>query len=369
MRFIYSFWSVIRFSCQLAAVFCHLPASLSVPLFRVAMATGLLLSLSPLSWGQENLYGVIEYQDTQYHVGAGDVIGVQVYHQPDFSQTEILVRDDGNASFSGVGELQVSGKTVTEIQKLLAERIGELVIEPIVTVTITQTKPGTVYLTGAVKHPGMYQLTTQSSKSLSANQPIARVDFRISNILANSGGVTMNADLSNIEVKRAVTGEVKRVDLWKVLKEGSATEDIRVQSGDGIHVPTLSQATISDADYELLLKSPYGPGSFPVRVIGEVGTPGVYELEGGSPYLNSVIAKAGGYKPGAHKSSIAIRRFEAGEKVTTMYVSPQEVDTLLKPNDIVYIPEQGLYKTSRFFEAVARVFSPFTSGIFAFRAF
>jgi polysaccharide export outer membrane protein len=331
-----------------------------------------LLATTPLvSWANpspeqvelQTIQGKIEYNDNNYRVGPGDILSFQVYHQPDMGQADILVRQDGNASFNGIGELNVAGLTVDEITQALSFRIAELVRDPIVTVTISQTRPATIYLAGAVLHPGMYQMNTNQAKGVNAGTTAnARIDMRVSNILANSGGVQLNADLTNVEVRRGgKISETKRINLWKVLKEGAREQDIWVQSGDTIYVPALDKIAMSEADYNLLLLSAIGPGTFPVRVIGEVNTPGVFDLGGTSPYLASAIAKAGGYKYSANKKMIAIRRFTPNNSSTTLFVEPEKEDVTLRPNDVIFISENKIYAAGRFMETVSKVFSPITS--------
>lgn len=323
----------------------------------LAISMAIICLLSPLSFSADLKAG-IEYTKGSYRIGPGDVLGISVYHQDDLSQNDILVRDDGFASFKGVGEVAVGGKTVDQVNQLLKARISELVNEPIITITVSQLRSGSVYLAGAVKRPGMLQLASSSSEL--GNKASLRMDLRLSNVLANAGGVNLNADLSKVEVRQANSSEVICVNLWKMLKEGDRNEDIMIQTGDSVYVPELTNVAMTEDDYDLLLRSTIGPKYFPVRIIGQVGTPGLYELTGDSPYLNSVIAQAGGYKDSANQKLIAIRRFE-GANVDTLYVDPSKTDIMLKPNDVVYISDKGIYKAGRFFETVAKVLSPFSS--------
>lgn len=336
----------------------------------VALLLTLIVTLlgTSLAFG-EKLIGSVTFTESSYRVGAGDVLSFHVYHQDDLNQSNILVRSDGLASFNGVGELRVEGKSIGEIQKMLENSLSDLVKQPIVTVTVTQTRPGTIYLAGAVKHPGMYQLSTGNQNSMtgpSSSGPISRIDLRLSNILANAGGVKMNADLSNVRITRqGRDGEESiAVDLWKMLRSGDGSQDVMLQSGDAISIPELPSMAMSDADYDLVLNSSIGPDTFPVRVIGELKTPGVYYLPGNSPYLNSAVAMAGGFTQEANKKIIAIRRFTKDNDASTIYVDPNKLDIVLRPNDVVYVSERGLAKTSRFFERVGQILKPFTDSAF-----
>lgn len=329
----------------------------------------LFMLAAPVAFSQD-LKATISFTDSAYRIGPGDVLSFNVYHQEDFNQNNILVRSDGMASFNGVGELPVSGKSVAEVQRMLESEIGELVKNPIVTLSISQTKPGTIYLSGAVKHPGMYQLSTGNQNSTNGsndNNPIHRIDLRLSNILSNAGGVNMDADLGQIQVtRRNPHGEMTMsVDLWKMLKDGDSSQDVMLQSGDSIYIPQLPKMAMNDEEYDLVLNSSIGPESFPVRVIGDLNSPGIYYLPGNSPYLNSAIAMAGGYKSSASQNMVAIRRFTNEVDVSTLYVDPRKTDIVLRPNDIVYISEKKMHKAGKFFEQVNKILAPFTNAAFS----
>jgi polysaccharide export outer membrane protein len=296
-------------------------------------------------------------------------LSVQVYGQTDLSQTDILVREDGRATFNNIGELQVAGRTVADVEADVREHLSELFVKPIVTLNIVQTRPGVIYLSGAVMHPGMYQLNTSQSKNAVQQQPVTRIDMRLTNVLTNAGGVTLAADLSRVQIKRSYTGIQENVNLWNVLKHASADEDVWLQSGDSVYVPERTTATISDEDYKLLLSSTIGPTNFVVRVVGQVGTPGLVQLDSRSPYLDSAIASVGGYKVDANRSAVIVRRFTGPNTFDTFKVDINQQDLLLKPNDVVFVPEQGFFKTARYFEAVGRILQPFVLAITPFYVF
>lgn len=313
------------------------------------------------------LQAKVSISNRLYRVGSGDVLSVNVYHQKDLEQPSVLIRADGQASFSGVGEVPVGGKTIDEITESLRYAYSELIKDPIVSVSLVKTRAGVIYVAGAVKKPGMYQLSTTEKESGGSGESakVIRVDLRLSNVLANAGGVTLDADLRNIQIRREGE-ELYTSDLFKLLENGNPADDIPLLSGDTVYVPKLDNMALTDKEMEMVLRSPIGPTDFPVRVIGEVSKPGVYALTGESPFLNSAIAAAGGFKEGANKNLIAIRRFSSdGQNMTTMYVKPDRIDATLRPNDVVFISERAVYKNGRFFEQVAKVLSPFTTTLTA----
>lgn len=354
------------------------PSSPARRQFIAIIITTLLVLAGLSSASAENITGQLQFAEGSYRINVGDILSVNVYNQPDLSANGILVRSDGNASFNGVGEIQVAGKTIREASLLLDSQIRELVKEPRVTLTVSEIRPPSVYLAGAVMRPGMLQAgntnaivsnggsnannTNGSSTSAQTNSSISanRMDFRLSSVLAAAGGAKLNADLANVTVTR--DGELfKTVNLWNLLKSGSPQEDLVLQNGDSVYIPELPYQALDDETYRLLLSSAIGPQVFPVRIIGDVKTPGVYDLNSASPFLNSAIAKGGGYNYGANRNVVAIRRFTGENKFTTLHIDPQRHDFMLRPNDVIFVSEQKVYKAGRFGENAAKILSPFTS--------
>lgn len=316
-------------------------------------------------WAQ-GLTGQLQFAESTYRINVGDILSLNVYNQPDLSHTGILVRSDGNASFNGIGEVHVAGKTVREVADLLESQLLELVRDPRVSLMVTESKPPTIYLAGAVMRPGTLQAGTSNAASASESEARSssasslRMDFRLSSVLAAAGGVKLNADLANVMITRD-SQPFKTVNLWNMLKDGSNESDVMLQNGDSVFIPELPDQALDDETYRLLLASSIGPRVFPVRLIGEVKTPGVYELNGTSPYLASALAKGGGFTDGANRKVVAIRRFSAENKFSNLFIDPNKHDFMLRPNDVVFISEMKAYRAGRFAETVSKVLSPFTN--------
>lgn len=329
------------------------------------LVTGISFAQTPQL--QSALTGQLQFAEGTYRINVGDILSVNVYNQPDLSSAGILVRSDGNASFNGIGEVQVAGKTIREVTDLLDSQVRELVRDPRISLTVTEAKPPSVYLAGAVMHPGMLQAGSSSASSGSetdgksgSSASSMRMDFRLSNVLGAAGGVKLNADLANVMVTRD-GAPYKTVNLWEMLKSGDNSSDIMLQNGDSVYVPELPDQALDDETYRLLLSSSIGPRTFPVRVIGEVKTPGVYDLNGTSPFLNSALSKSGGFNEGANRKVVALRRFTGQDKFSTIMIDPNKHDFMLRPNDVVFVSELKTYKAGRFAELASKVLAPFTN--------
>lgn len=317
----------------------------------------------------------VQYENDRYLLGPGDMLQVSVLDEPEYAQQNILVHPDGVAVFTGIGEIDVENRSITDVTQEITDRLKRTMVAPKVMLTLVSTRPSTLYLHGAVKQPGILQMATGAGSSASYhidnNNPLVKADMKLSSVLSSAGGVQMNADLANIQITREsahldengkIKKEVITANLWRMLKEGAKDQDILLQPGDVIYVPQAKAMAISDEDYDVLLRSPLGPKDFPVRIIGQVKTPGMYNLNGTSPFLNSALAQAGGFAPEANQKVIAVRRFSDDQQsFTTFFIEPKKGDIYLRPNDVLYISENKMYKSGRFFQQAANILSPFQS--------
>jgi protein involved in polysaccharide export with SLBB domain len=92
---------------------------------------------------------------SSYQVGPGDVIGLRVFDEPDFSLPNVRLNDAGTISLPIVGEISVLGRTVSEIERLVNDRLrGRVLVNPIVNVSLLQYR--TFFVQGQVRGPGTF---------------------------------------------------------------------------------------------------------------------------------------------------------------------------------------------------------------------
>ena len=90
----------------------------------------------------------------QYRLGAGDLISISVYDEPDLS-LEVRIGLSGKISFPLLGDVKVAGLSPKDIENKLLERLkGPFLVDPSVTVSIVEYRP--FYVTGEVEKPGSY---------------------------------------------------------------------------------------------------------------------------------------------------------------------------------------------------------------------
>ena len=90
---------------------------------------------------------------TDYRLVTGDKLRVEVYNQPQVSQT-LQVRPDGKITLPLIGDVVAAGRTPTDLRDAITTSLVEYVKNPAVTVIVVETTPQTIYVMGEVKTPG-----------------------------------------------------------------------------------------------------------------------------------------------------------------------------------------------------------------------
>ena len=167
--------------------------------------------------------GVVSAQEAGYTVKPGDGLEISVWKEPDL-QGPVLVTPDGAFSFPLVGQVDARGKTVTELQQIITERLAKYISDPVVTVSVRDIRGNKVFVIGQVNRPGEFIVNP-------------RVD--VMQALSMAGGTTAFASLNNITILRR-TGtkqEALRFDYTAVVRGKSLEQNIELRSGDIVVVP------------------------------------------------------------------------------------------------------------------------------------
>lgn len=87
-----------------------------------------------------------------YRLGPGDLVKIQVYGEDDLT-VESLVGDSGKISYPFLGDLQLTGKTLFELESFITRKLkGRYLVDPEVTVSILEYRQ--FFVNGHVKKPG-----------------------------------------------------------------------------------------------------------------------------------------------------------------------------------------------------------------------
>jgi polysaccharide export outer membrane protein len=160
----------------------------------------------------------------EYKIGAGDVLKITVWHEPDASLPSAVVLPSGRISVPLLHEVDVAGLTVPQLEKLLTDRFSSLINTPEVSVVVMQMNSKKIYLTGKVKREGplpyVYEMTVMQA-------------------LTEAGGVTDFAKKKAIYVLRTENGKQFKLpfDYAAVLKGEHLETNRTLVPGDMIVVP------------------------------------------------------------------------------------------------------------------------------------
>lgn len=240
----------------------------------------------------------------EYRLGAGDVIRVVVYQNPDLT-LETRVSETGFISFPLLGNVRIGGLGVSAAEKLIADGLknGNYVKSPQVTIVLLQIKGNQASVLGQVNRPGRY--------------PIETTDMRVTDLLANAGGVaTTGAEilvLSGIRGGKPFRMEIDLPSVFGASAEHGRPNDVVIQNGDVLWVD----------------RAPL------VYIYGEVQRPGPVRLERGMTVMQ-VLASGGGLTQRGTERGIRVHRKGADGKVQV--VQPG-MDDGVKDGDVVYVKE------------------------------
>ena len=161
---------------------------------------------------------------SDYRIGAGDVLQVVVWKEPEASAAGLVVRADGKISLPLVKETDVLGLSPSELEKSLAEKLGRYIHDADVTVLVTSINSRKVYMVGAVKKEGPVPL--QSSMT-------------VLQAISEAGGLNDYAKRKKIYVLRTEGGRQFRLpfDYQSVIRGERTEENVEVRPGDMIVVP------------------------------------------------------------------------------------------------------------------------------------
>ncbi|GAB4057301.1 exopolysaccharide export protein VpsN [Uliginosibacterium sediminicola] len=88
-----------------------------------------------------------------YKLGSGDVISIQVFGEEDLSREKVRLTDTGTVFMPGLGELSVRGKTLGDVERMIADGLrGRILVNPKVSVYVEEYRP--FFINGMVDKPG-----------------------------------------------------------------------------------------------------------------------------------------------------------------------------------------------------------------------
>lgn len=243
-----------------------------------------------------------------YVVGPGDEL--VLFLTGDVERTyQLPVTREGFIVIPQVGQVWVNGLTLEQVRDRLYTHLGRAYSGvrrgPEATtqfqVSLGRLRPNQVYVSGRVMQPGSYLVSSVASAL---------------NALYQAGGPTPTGSFRDVRLLRG--GDlVERLDLYAYLLQGDNLNDVRLEPGDVLFIPThLAQVSIE----------------------GVVPNPAIYEMRPGET-LADLVAFAGGLDAPAHLRRARITRILPPEERIAAGVDRTVVDVSLA--DVLRDPESA----------------------------
>lgn len=161
---------------------------------------------------------------SDYQIGAGDVLQVSVWKEPDASVQSTVVRPDGKISLPLVKEVAVAGLTISQAETFITQQLTKFITAPDVTVVVAAINSKKIYLTGAVKKEGPIAYTYRMT---------------VLQALSEAGGLTDYAKRKKIYILHDENGRQFTLpfDYDAVLRGQRMELNIYLTPGDTVVVP------------------------------------------------------------------------------------------------------------------------------------
>ena len=244
----------------------------------------------------------------EYTLGPGDVLRITIYGQGDLPP-EVVLSSDGSFTYPFIGHVQATGQTVPQLTAAMARRLAEgYLVDPQLTIAVTQYSSQQVYVLGAVQSPGVQTLkrnTTLLELIAAAGGPTPEAGTEV--ILARA----QPQDETRSTGRSQSNPEAVRVNLEKLLA-GEVPQRLAIERGDTIYIPK---------------------GAF-VFIAGEVQKPGRYLLERDTTVAKALILAGGPNKFAAPKRA-TVQRLGDGQRLEYH----ADLNAVLQADDILVIPQ------------------------------
>ncbi len=308
---------------------------------------------------------------SEYTLGAGDQVRVDVFGVADLSGTTYTLLSDGSLTLPWVGKVILQGLTTEQASETLVQRYRRYIHRPSITVSLVAPRPVRIGVVGEVNRPGAYT-TGQSAGGTIEGDSAAAPIRTVTQAIQAAGGITQMADIRNIEIRRPQLGnrqEIIRVDLWAFLQAGELDQDIPLRDGDTLIVPTVS--ALDPREAVQLAAANFSPETVRINVVGEVKSPGTLALQSNTS-LNQAILAAGGFDlTRARTSEVQLIRINPDGSAVRREIQVdlsaevnEATNPALRNNDIVVVGRSGLARTGDFLNTLLGPINPFV-GVFS----
>jgi len=279
-------------------------------------------------------------------VGVDDLLGITVYDEPELTRT-VRVDSEGDIRLPMIRKrVHAAGLYPSDLETAISSQLTaeQVMVEPIVTVSVVEYRSRPIKVVGAVKTPVTFQATGSVTLLDAIAQAQGLADNAGPDILVSRGSGQGDGKLTLI----------KRVPVKDLLSGDDPSLNVPLAGGEEIRVPVAGTA----------------------YVVGNVKKPGPFSISNGA---ESTVLKALSESQGLDSfpgHTAYIYRQEAGAKGRAeipvdlkKIMDRKALDVALMDNDILYIPTRnGMKVGARVLEVtVAAAATIGAASIYAFK--
>ncbi len=242
-------------------------------------------------------------------IGVNDLLGLSVYDAPELTRT-VRVDADGAIRLPHLrNPVKAEGLFPPELERSIAKALkdDQIIVEPMVKVTIAEYYSRPISVMGAVKKPVTFQAMGQVT---------------LLEALARAEGLS---ELAAMEILVTIPGQpLRRIPVRGLIDAADPELNLKLSGGEEVRVPEAAKIFVAGNVKK--------PGAFPVR-------------DGGEPSVLKMVAMAEGLTPFALKQAYIYRKDADGPNKREITVELDKImrrktpDVPLLPNDVLYIPD------------------------------
>ena len=268
-----------------------------------------------------------------YVIGPRDVLNLTIYAGGEKQlEVKLTVSNDGTINIPFLGNIKAAGLTIPQLVKRITSPLAkDYFVSPEVNILVAEYHSLRYFISGAVRHPGLYEMTSKT---------------RLMELIAKAGGLVQGrgnvAYILRDATEEMVGGKATikeilskkkpiKVDLKGLLEQGDMTYNLLLKTGDVVYIPFGKTLNLAQSK---------------IYVGGKIKNPGLYDYQPGLTALSACIM-AGGFAKFAAPSRTKIIRNENGKqkiiKIDLDAVKDGKApDVKLKPGDRIQVPESWL---------------------------
>jgi len=299
-----------------------------------------------------------ESMSSDYPIGPGDVIELNVPGMEEIKNMSERVNGDGTISLPFAGVIKAAGLTEKSLREEIRRRLEENYMRnPQINLFVKEFRSRQVAVMGAVQKPGLYNLASHSDTLLNA--------------ISQAGGMKAEAAERILFVPAEPVDSEQAKKVVETLPANIIRQDPSPLILKNVDPITISLDSIRRGSHERYLQMPARagdiimvPGAGEILVQGWVEKPGSYKITPGLTILGAVAAAGGPMFPADTGSVELIRTDKQGQKTSVVadldaIKKGTRSDLPIREGDVIDVsssgPKLAAYGIYRFFTSIMSV--------------